>query len=237
MNKIPNDIWAIVPAAGIGQRMGNTLPKQYLSIENKPILAHTLNTICQVPNIRQVIIPLHPQDHYWPALIHLPYENYVTVMGADLRYQSVLNALEFIKDVAQPQDWVLVHDAVRPCITVDGISELIAQIADHPVGGLWGVPVRDTLKQVAASNAVLQTISRDQLWHAQTPQIFRFELLYRALMQAKHDKIDITDDASSIELLGYHPQMVQGSYANIKITWPEDLISAAHWLQQQEVFR
>jgi 2-C-methyl-D-erythritol 4-phosphate cytidylyltransferase len=235
MNKSRNAIWAIVPAAGIGQRMGRRLPKQYVSIENKPILTHTLETICQVPNILQVIIPLHPDDQYWQQLIHLPYKNFVTVIGADIRYQSVLNALEYIKNAAQPQDWVLVHDAVRPCVTQAGISELLAHLIDHPVGGLWGVPVRDTLKLVDKTGAVLKTIARDQLWHAQTPQIFRFELLYQALMKAKHDKIDITDEASAIEHLGYHPLMVQGSYGNIKITWPEDLISAAHWFKQHEV--
>jgi 2-C-methyl-D-erythritol 4-phosphate cytidylyltransferase len=120
---------------------------------------------------------------------------------------------------------------------VAGIGELFTQIMDHPVGGLWGVPVRDTLKQVDALGNIVLTISRDQLWHAQTPQIFRFELLYQALLKASHDKIDITDEASSLEHLGYHPKMVQGSYANIKITWPEDLISAEHWLKQHEVFR
>jgi 2-C-methyl-D-erythritol 4-phosphate cytidylyltransferase len=235
MNLIPNNIWAIVPAAGIGQRMGTTLPKQYVSVENKPILAHTLDVICQIPNIRQVIIPLHPHDHYWQQLMHVPYDNYMTVTGGVLRDESVLNALHAIKNKANPQDWVLVHDAVRPCITVQGIHELLTHIADHPVGGLWGVPVRDTLKQVDASGNVIKTIAREALWHAQTPQIFRFELLYLALLQAKRDNINITDEASAIEHLGYHPQMVQGSYTNIKITWPEDLISAAHWFRQHEV--
>ncbi len=229
------NIWAIVPAAGRGQRMGETLPKQYLSINNKPILAHTLDVICKIPNIQQVIIPIHPQDNYWQSMIHLPYDNYVTVMGGDLRDESVLKALSYIKDRANPKDWVLIHDAVRPCITVDSICKLLATLAENPVGGLWGVPVRDTIKQVDTHNNVIKTIAREQLWQAQTPQIFRFELLYLALLQAKRDNIILTDDASAIEYLGYHPQMVQGSYANIKITWPEDLKTAGDWLKQHEV--
>jgi 2-C-methyl-D-erythritol 4-phosphate cytidylyltransferase len=236
MSKPPNAIWAIVPAAGIGQRMGTVLPKQYLPILNKPILAHTLDVICQIPYLQQVIVPLHPQDNYWSSLVHLPYQNYVTVKGGELRHESVLNALNYLNTRASADDWVLVHDASRPCVTVAGICELITQIADHPVGGLWGVPVRDTLKQVNEARDVIQTIPREQLWHAQTPQIFRFELLYKAMIQANHDKMAITDEASSIEHLGYHPLMVQGSYANIKITWPEDLITAEHWLKQHEVF-
>jgi 2-C-methyl-D-erythritol 4-phosphate cytidylyltransferase len=235
MKTIHNNIWAIVPAAGIGQRMSGALPKQYLAVNDKPILAHTLDVICQIPNVKKVIIPLHPDDHYWASLIDLPYDNVMTVMGGELRNDSVLNALTAIKNNAEPHDWVLVHDAVRPCVTVQDISELLAEINDHPVGGLWGVPVRDTLKQVDEHQNVEKTIDREFLWHAQTPQIFRFELLYQALQKTKYDKINITDDASAIEYLGYHPKMVQGNYTNIKITWPEDLIMAAHWFKHIEV--
>ncbi len=235
MKTINNNIWAIVPAAGIGQRMSGVLPKQYIEVNGKPILAHTLDVICQIPHVKKVIIPLHPNDHYWSSLIDLPYDNVMTVTGGELRNDSVLNALTAIKNNAQAQDWVLVHDAVRPCITVNDICELLMQIADHPVGGLWGVPVRDTLKQVDANQNVEKTVPRECLWHAQTPQIFRFELLYQALQKTKDDKINITDDASAIEYLGYHPKMVQGNYTNIKITWPEDLIMAAHWFKHAEV--
>jgi 2-C-methyl-D-erythritol 4-phosphate cytidylyltransferase len=222
--KLTNKLWAIVPAAGIGQRMSSTLPKQYANMHNKPILTHTLEVICRIPNVEQVVIPLHPNDIYWKSLIHLPYDNFTTITGGDLRSDSVFNALLHLKkNQAQANDWVLVHDAVRPYITVAGITELLNELADHPVGGLWGVPVRDTLKEVDSANHIVKTIDRNVLWHAQTPQIFRFELLYQALLQAQHDKINITDEASAIEHLGYHPKMVQGSYSNIKITWPEDL--------------
>lgn len=225
-----NVIWAIVPAAGIGQRIGGLLPKQYVQLGDKPILTHTLNTICQIPHVRQVIVPLHPLDQYWQRLIHLPYKNYVTIIGGELRFESVFNALTYLKNLAQPQDWVLVHDAVRPCITKEAVTELLQQIDNDPVGGLWGVPVCDTLKKVDAAGKVLYTVPREQLWHAQTPQIFRFELLYLAFAKVKQDKIIMTDEASAIEYLGYHPKMVQGRYDNIKITWPEDLQRAMHWL-------
>lgn len=224
MKSASNKLWAVVPAAGIGQRMGSTLPKQYVNMNDKPILAHTLDVICQIPNLAQVVIPLHPNDIYWSSLIHLPYDNFATILGGDLRSDSVLNALIHLKkNRAQPNDWIIVHDAVRPFVSVTGIVELLVQLEGHPVGGLWGVPVRDTLKEVDTNNNVVKTIPRAILWHAQTPQIFRFELLYNALLQAKQDNIHITDDASAIEHLGYHPKMVQGSYDNIKITWPEDL--------------
>lgn len=229
----PDKLWAIVPAAGIGNRMNHALPKQYLPIHQKPILAHTLSVICQMPQLHQVIIPLHPRDQYWQRLIQLPFNNIVTVAGGQLRDDSVMNALEYIKKEAKPQDWVLVHDAVRPCVTIKGLTALFTQIQNDHIGGLWGVPVRDTLKKVDEGKA-RTTVSRADLWHAQTPQIFRFEPLYQSLLQAKHDKIEITDEASAIEHAGYHPKMVRGSYDNIKITWPEDLISAALWLQYQE---
>lgn len=227
--------WAIVPAAGIGQRMNSAMPKQYVKINQKPILAHTLDVICQIPNIKKVIVPLNPNDDYWQKLMHLPYSNIQTVIGGELRNDSVMNALNAIKNHADPHDWVIVHDAVRPCITVQGIIELLKQIDTHPVGGLWGVPVRDTLKQVDIQCNVEKTIDRSSLWHAQTPQIFRFELLYQALQKVKQDNMIVTDDASAIEYLGYHPKMVQGSYTNIKMTWPEDLILAEHWFKQREV--
>ncbi|MGA2654737.1 MAG: 2-C-methyl-D-erythritol 4-phosphate cytidylyltransferase [Gammaproteobacteria bacterium] len=234
MTPVKNNLWAIVPAAGIGQRMGATLPKQYVNVNHKPILAHTLDVICQIPHLKKVIVALHPEDHYWSKLIS-PYDKIMTVIGGEVRNDSVLNALNAIKNEADAQDWVLVHDAVRPCITVDAICKLLAEIHDHPVGGLWGVPVRDTLKQVDNQHNVEKTIPREFLWHAQTPQIFRFGLLYKALQTVKQDNINITDDANAIEYLGYHPKMVRGSYTNIKMTWPEDLILAEHWFKHVEV--
>lgn len=225
-------VFAIVPAAGVGQRMGQSVPKQYLSLNGRPILAHTLDVICQVPAIKQVIVPLHPADPYWTTL-NLPYSHLHTVTGGEMRFQSVLNALTYLANWAEPHDWILVHDAVRPCITVQGISTLLTEIFTHPVGGLWGVPVRDTLKQVDAQQNIVKTVARESLWHALTPQIFRFNLLFEALQQALHNDLEITDEASAIEQLGYHPKMVLGSYANIKITWPEDVQNAIFWLQQQ----
>ncbi|HLF66526.1 MAG TPA: 2-C-methyl-D-erythritol 4-phosphate cytidylyltransferase [Gammaproteobacteria bacterium] len=223
-------VWAIVPAAGIGQRMGQERPKQYLMIQGKPILAHTLARLAQVPDFEQIIIALHPEDTYWQSL-DITDPRIQTVIGGTLRFESVLNALKHLESQAQPSDWILVHDAVRPCITAPRVMQLLAEIKTDPVGGLWGVPVRDTLKQVDNEGRVLHTVPREILWHALTPQIFRFELLYRALQKAKADHIVLTDEASAIEYLGYHPKMVQGDYSNIKITWPEDLAAAAYYLQ------
>ncbi len=233
MNKQHDRIWAVVPAAGFGLRMGLKVPKQYLPLQGTPILAHTLAVLTQIPDFEQIIVALHPEDPYWSALT-ITDPRILTVEGGVLRFESVCNALSHIKDRAKPTDWVLVHDAVRPCMTAAQVMELMAQLKGDPVGGLWGVPVRDTLKQVDNEGRVVTTVPREHLWHALTPQLFRFELLYRALLKAKADNKVLTDEASAIEYLGHHPKMVQGHYSNIKITWPEDLATAAFYLENKD---
>ena len=227
-------VWAIIPAAGLGQRMNSERPKQYILINDEPILAHTLHAICQVPQVEQVVVALHPDDQYWPTQINLSYTNITTTQGGEFRAQSVLNAIQLLSAQANAQDWLLVHDAVRPCITAKTINAMLIQLEDHPIGGLLGVPVRDTLKAVDAQGNTTQTVSRAGLWHALTPQVFRFGLLQAALTTLIEDDFEITDDASAIEKMGHSPKMIQGSYDNIKITWPEDLATASAWLQQHQ---
>jgi len=155
------------------------------------------------------------------------------VDGGAERSHSVLNALQFMQSNAAVEDWVLVHDAARPCLRTQDLDALIDQSKGHPVGGLLGVPVRDTMKRTIEGNHVSGTVTREGLWHAYTPQMFRLGTLLQALEQAQAQGLAVTDDASAIELAGMTPLMIEGHDDNIKITRPEDLILAEFYLQQQ----
>ncbi len=225
--------WVVVPAAGVGARMEINLPKQYLPLLDKTVIEHTLLQLLSLPGIAGVYIALGPQDKYWPQLPIASHPSIHPVMGAAERAGSVLNALLALSQVAHNDDWVLVHDAARPCIKKDDIAALIQQVADHPVGGILGVPVSDTLKNVR-DNTIVTTIDRRHLWQAQTPQLFRLSLLRDCLQQALAEGKCITDEASAVEAFGYCPLMVKGSGSNIKITYPEDLVIASLFLQQNK---
>lgn len=157
-------IWAIVPAAGIGLRMGSSTPKQYLSINGKPVLAHALGKLLQVSTIDKIAVALNPADTYWPQLLddHLApqRERLLTVRGGETRQQSVLNGLIGIAQQAKKDDWVLVHDAVRPCVLASDIESMLMQLSEHPIGGLLGCAVDNTLKQVGRDAQVEATLDR-----------------------------------------------------------------------------
>ena len=224
--------WVVVPAAGVGSRMGASFPKQYLSLLGKTVLEHTLERLQSIPVVNNIHLGLAADDHFWPTLGCAKDENIIRVAGGRERADSVLNGLNALPAQAKDTDWVLVHDAARPCIRVQEIVKLIETVGDHPVGGILGVPVSDTLKQV--SGAVIdKTIDRNPLWQAQTPQLFRMELLRDCLLRALTEGKIITDEASAVEAYGYHPLMVQGRSDNIKITRQEDLAIAAMLMQQQ----
>lgn len=224
--------WIIVPAAGIGTRMGTTKPKQYLSLAGKTVLEHTLERLLQVPNVAGIYVVLNANDTYWNSLSFAQSDRIHRVTGGAERCESVLNALEQIEVFASLNDWVLVHDAARPCVDTRNIVTLVEQLKAHPVGGILGVPVSDTLKRV---NGLLidSTIDRKSLWQAQTPQMFRLGLLLNCLKRGLAEGKLITDESSALELFGYQPLMVLGRGDNIKITRPEDLAMAATILQQQ----
>jgi 2-C-methyl-D-erythritol 4-phosphate cytidylyltransferase len=212
--------------------MGAELPKQYLNIAGRRIIDHTLERLLDHPCIGGVYLALSAQDHIWQRCEFSADPRVHTVEGGKERYHSVLNALGLLKQKAADDDWILVHDAARPCLSCDDLDRLITTLIDHPVGGLLGVPVRDTLKSVNAQGRVEATVSRDGLWHALTPQMFRLGMLYGALQSAVERGVPVTDDASAIELSGYQPLMVEGDAANIKITRPEDLQTAADYLSR-----
>lgn len=225
--------WVVVPAAGVGSRMGAVCPKQYLALIGKTILEHTLDRLLGVPIIEHIYLVLAAEDDYWQALAFAKRPEVIRVNGGKERADSVLNGLLALPAHAQDYDWVLVHDAARPCIRAQDIMTLITSVADHPVGGILGVPVSDTLKQVS-QYVIDKTIDRSQLWQAQTPQVFRLGLLRDCLQRALAEGKVITDEASALESYGYSPLMVQGRSDNIKITRQEDLAIAAMLMQQQK---
>jgi 2-C-methyl-D-erythritol 4-phosphate cytidylyltransferase len=226
--------WAVVPAAGIGQRMGAGIPKQYLSLAGRRVIDHTLDRLLEHPRIEAVCVALSAGDGLWRDCEHADDPRVSIVEGGEQRCHSVLNALSMLKRRAADDDWILVHDAARPCLSRSDLDRLIHSLTAHPVGGLLGVPVRDTLKAVDSEGRVERTVSREGLWHALTPQMFRLGLLHQALEKAIDNGAFVTDDASAIELAGYHPLMIEGDAGNIKITRPEDLRLAADYLSRSD---
>lgn len=215
--------WVIVAAAGCGTRMKSSLPKQYLPLKGKPVLSHTLDALLGFPLFEKIVTVIQSGDIHWQKLGYDQNSKILVTQGGQERYHSVLNGLNALNDVANPNDFVLVHDAARPYLKKSDIEKLLKEVGDHPVGGLLGIPIRDTIKRVDAANNVLATTDRNQLWCAYTPQMFRFGLLVDALQAAISNHLPVTDEASAIELMGLKPLMVEGCRDNIKITYPEDL--------------
>ena len=226
--------WAVVPAAGKGTRMGVAMPKQYLSLNGSPVIVHTLSRLLSHPRISGLALAVAADDDQWSALKFSHEKPLKVVHGGGERYHSVLNALETLPAMgASAQDWVLVHDATRPCIRGSDIDRLIAAVNEDDRGGLLGVPVADTIKRCDAHRSVVATVDRSALWRALTPQMFRLDLLRNALRALDEKGTMVTDDASAMEHAGYHPLMVEGHADNIKITRPEDLKLAALYLEMQ----
>jgi 2-C-methyl-D-erythritol 4-phosphate cytidylyltransferase len=206
--------------------MGEATPKQYLPIAGKPMLQHVMDTFCAAPMINQVVVVVSADDAYIEQLT-LPARCQVLRCGGATRQQSVTNGLLALAEQLSADDWVLVHDAARPGLTVALIEKLIATVRDDAVGGLLAMPVVDTIKQSDGDGRSLRTVARDLLWAAQTPQMFRYERLLDALQRA----VNITDEASAIEALGLQPKLVEGSVRNFKVTLPEDVLLAEFHLK------
>ena len=227
--------FALIPAAGSGSRMGNELPKQYLPLNNKPMIHHAINTLCENQVISGVIVVLAPNDTEWFKYDWSEFKKKLIILncGGSTRADSVLNGLTTAKhnNLIDNQDWILVHDAARPCLTSDQLNRLINELNRDEVGGLLAVPVADTLKRSNVEGRVAHTESRENLWQAQTPQMFRCDLLTQALQNATH--INVTDDASAVEALGLHPKLVPSDAYNFKVTYPQDLALAELIIQQR----
>lgn len=225
--------WAVVPAAGIGRRLGAALPKQYLPLAGRPVIAHTLTTLLRHPRISGLAIAIGATDSHWRQLRLESDKPVLPVAGGPERCHSVLNAVLALHEVAGPDDWALVHDAVRPCLRAADIDKLLATLADDPVGGLLATPARDTIKRAGPDGRVAATVERVGLWHALTPQLFRLRVLRTALRQALERNLIVTDDAAAVEALGLTPRLVEGRADNIKITRPEDLPLAEFYLTRR----
>jgi 2-C-methyl-D-erythritol 4-phosphate cytidylyltransferase len=226
--------WAVIPAAGSGSRMQTEIPKQYLKINGKCILEYTLECFCSHPRIAGVVLVLAAGDEHWRALPGARHAKVRTAAGGVERFHSVLNGLRRLREQADDDDWVLVHDAVRPCLRHADIDLLIKESRGHPVGGLLAVPVRDTLKRANQAGEVAETVSRAGLWHALTPQMFRLRMLEEAIARCIDDGNSITDEAQAMEFRGHRPRLVPGRADNIKITRREDLPLAEMILSRAE---
>jgi 2-C-methyl-D-erythritol 4-phosphate cytidylyltransferase len=218
--------FALIPAAGVGARIGAHCPKQYMPLAGKLMLLHVLDTFAATPAIAHVYVVVSGEDGYiGDALSEAKHiADRVTVLhnGGATRHQSVLNGLLAIGGQLADDDWVLVHDAARPGLTQALIERLIDQVQGDPVGGLLALPVVDTLKRADMDDRAQETVPRNRLWAAQTPQMFRYALLRHALEQVA----DVTDEASAVEALGLAPKLVEGSPRNFKITLPHDVALA-----------
>lgn len=218
----------VVPAAGIGSRMGAPCPKQYLPLAGGFLIEHTLDRLLSHPRIERVIVPIAADDDFFTTLPLASHPRVTITLGGQERAESVLNGLRLTAT-----EWVLVHDAARPCITHQDIDRLIHEGLACD-GGLLGSRVRDTMKRSDGTGNVMHTVDRCELWHALTPQLFRTADLRQALQEGLARGAVITDEASAMELAGWTPRMVEGRADNLKVTRPEDLALATLYLNQQE---
>ncbi len=222
--------WVVIPAAGVGARMKADRPKQYLPLRGRTVIEHTLACFTHHPGISGIVVALSPDDPYWASL-HIDSDVPLHVAtGGQERCHSVLNALHLLAQHADADDWVLVHDAARPCLTRTDIDKLCTELESDEVGGILAVPVRDTMKRADGEGRISATEDRNGLWHALTPQMFRLGLLMQALEQALADGFVVTDEASAVEHAGLRPKLVEGRADNIKVTRPEDLALAEFFL-------
>ena len=228
-----NAYWAVIPAAGKGSRMASETPKQYLPLAGKAVIEHTIQVFIEHPKISGVVVVIASDDSMWPE-IRMTFEaqTMIAIGGAE-RCHSVLSGLDVLQPRVTPQDWVLVHDAARPCLRAADIDRMIDELSGHSCGGILAAPVRDTLKRCSVDGEVEQTVDRTRLWHALTPQMFRFEVLRNAIEIALNNELIVTDEAQAIEAAGGSVRIVEGHVDNIKITHPADLALAEMYLEIQ----
>lgn len=223
-----------MPAAGVGSRMGADRPKQYLSLAGETVLDRTLEALLHHPRIEKLLVVIGAQDQYWSQSKFYRDMRVTVVAGGTERCHSVLNALRSLEGQIDPQDWVMVHDAVRPLVHLSDLDCLMDRVADGGDGLVLGMPVCDTMKQTDAIGRVMVTVDRSGLWHAFTPQVFRLGQLKSALERCLFEQVSVTDESSAMEYCGFKPLLLQGSAANIKITRPDDLRLAELFLKSMQ---
>lgn len=225
--------WAVVPAAGTGSRMGGATPKQYLEAAGATLIEHSLNALLACEQLAGVVVALHAEDQRAASLAVFSDPRVRSVTGAEQRSGSVLAGLEALAQEAAPSDWVLVHDAARPCLQQADLKQLISTIMSGDAGGILAEPIRDTVKQATGDGTVKRTLDRATLWRAQTPQMFRLKDLRDALRAADELGREVTDEASAMEMAGFPVRLIDGSPQNVKVTVPADLPLVAWYLEQR----
>lgn len=231
-------IWAVVPAAGSGRRFGGERPKQYADIHGQPLIAWTLQQLARHPQVVGLMVVLATDDPWWPGWTSMLDKTLLRTDGGAERADSVLAGLRALPSAVRDEDFVLVHDAARPCVRLEDISRLI-EVAGTAEGGLLATPLRDTLKREdtlrghEATPRVAQTLPREGLWRALTPQMFRRGALQRALASWPQRSAPPTDEAQAMEAIGAHPLLVQGADDNLKVTTPCDWVIARHLLEER----
>ena len=234
MKSIKTPVIAIIPAAGVGKRMGVNIPKQYLSINDKPILSHTLSAFLEHPKVDKVIVAISKEDDYFAELDEKCHPKLIQTIGGIERADTVLAALKHAIKIGIKDAWVLVHDAARPCITHVDIDLMLEARKQFPQGAILAMPVRDTMKRSSEGNLISKTVCREQLWHAMTPQMFPIKSLHDNLTCALSEGVSITDEASAMEWAGINPGLVAGRPDNIKVTHAEDLQLARLFIEQHK---
>lgn len=235
--------FVVIPAAGVGMRFNHcqaggpkqsTLPKQYQALNGIPVLAHTLNCFQNLAWVNHIIVVLHESDRYFQSFFPVLPDKVNTVIGGDTRGQSVFNGLTALQTKANGNDWVLVHDAVRPCLTQSDLARLRANVLNHEVGGILAEPMCATVKKSRNGKDIEHTVNREALFQALTPQMFRFDILLTSLKYALEKGLNMTDESQAVEYLGYSPLLVQARDPNIKITTANDLQLAAYLQAEQK---
>jgi 2-C-methyl-D-erythritol 4-phosphate cytidylyltransferase/2-C-methyl-D-erythritol 2,4-cyclodiphosphate synthase len=226
MDHVATRCWVVIPAAGRGERMGASIPKQYLPLAGATVLEHAMRPFLGHPRVVGIVVVVARDDARWPTLECSRHSIVTSAIGGGTRMTSVLSGLDSLQGQAAADDWVLVHDAARPCLLREDIDRLIATLSQDDVGGLLALPVTDTLRREQTNGRGAGTVERDRLWRAQTPQMFRFAPLRAALQAAVQRATHVTDEAAAMEAMGASPRLVEGSTRNLKITQGEDLALA-----------
>jgi 2-C-methyl-D-erythritol 4-phosphate cytidylyltransferase len=226
-------VHALIPAAGRGSRYGGAVLKQYLPISGKAVLAHSIGIFQFHPMIASITVVLAEDDQWFESAVGSLAANVETVIGGDTRSQSVRNGLRYLADKYSATDWAVIHDGARPCLAPASLDRLLEQGLKCPDGAILAMPVGDTLKLAGAAKEITATLERSNLWAAQTPQLFRINVLSEAIDAAHRENCELTDEASAMEFVGAKPKLVMGSFANIKITYPTDLSIAEALLRRQ----
>ena len=227
--------WAVVPAAGQGRRFGGETPKQYLALAGRPLIEHSLRAVLSHDDVDGVMVALAADDPWWPGWRELGGKPVLTCVGGGERADSVLAGLQALPATVDEDQWVLVHDAARPCLRAEDLARLLVIGQAHPVGALLAAPVRDTLKRADATGHSQATEPREGLWRALTPQLFRRGGLTRALLAALRSGVRATDEAMAMERLGLRPCLVEGREDNLKVTTPADLALAEFLLARLDI--